>query len=334
MCWWPTTAMGRSRSFWATPTVRNWAQLFAHPEVSHPTALALGELGDGLAVYVAEEGQESAFLLTSFGVLVPSAAGASSVRRWTTSWWLAVRLHQSRRHRPARTGRWHSARCQPVGTGEPRREVPGGTAEADIVGDSGDGEGGTRPTAIDASKGDSSRDRGYHCLAGGGGEDEQGEAEAEAADPVTNLMLGWTSAAQTGRSGRCEPPGRRDGGGDRSPASRHQQRPAPMQEAKPMTEVATRRGTRRAAQLRRSSSCRPTNLRPQPPPTRRRHAATRRAPPELGRGGSGAQEWATALWAAPLLAAAWAAICRRCRSVRRGRSRRPGKWIPSIFFSL
>src|SRR5262249_1793208 len=47
------------------------AQTFAHPDVPHPTALALSDEGDRLDVYVAEEGQESALLLTSFGIVVP-----------------------------------------------------------------------------------------------------------------------------------------------------------------------------------------------------------------------------------------------------------------------
>src|SRR5205823_3022724 len=47
------------------------AQTFAHPDVPHPTALALSDEGDRLDVYLAEEGQESALLLTSFGIAVP-----------------------------------------------------------------------------------------------------------------------------------------------------------------------------------------------------------------------------------------------------------------------
>src|SRR5262249_60783166 len=47
------------------------AQPFPPPDMLHPTALALWERGDRLDVYVAEEGQESALLLTSFGIVVP-----------------------------------------------------------------------------------------------------------------------------------------------------------------------------------------------------------------------------------------------------------------------
>jgi hypothetical protein len=56
------------------PDGPNLAETFARAEVQHPTDLAVVSTGDLQDVYVAEEGQESALLLTSFGIPVPSAA--------------------------------------------------------------------------------------------------------------------------------------------------------------------------------------------------------------------------------------------------------------------
>jgi hypothetical protein len=52
------------------------AETFDRADVPHPTDLAVVSTGEVQEVYVAEEGRESAVLLTSFGIPIPSAAGA------------------------------------------------------------------------------------------------------------------------------------------------------------------------------------------------------------------------------------------------------------------
>jgi hypothetical protein len=47
------------------------ADSFSHAGVPHPTALALALAGEQTNIYVAGEGQEAAYLLTSFGIAVP-----------------------------------------------------------------------------------------------------------------------------------------------------------------------------------------------------------------------------------------------------------------------
>jgi hypothetical protein len=47
------------------------SQTFSRADLPHPTAIVLAHLEDGLAVYVTGEGQESALLLTSFGMAIP-----------------------------------------------------------------------------------------------------------------------------------------------------------------------------------------------------------------------------------------------------------------------
>jgi hypothetical protein len=51
------------------------AETFSRAGVPHPTALALTTAGEQTNVFVAEEGRESAFLLTSFGIVVPGPEG-------------------------------------------------------------------------------------------------------------------------------------------------------------------------------------------------------------------------------------------------------------------
>ncbi len=55
------------------------ADTFSRPDVMHPSDLALLNADDRLNVYVTQEGQESAFLLTSFGIAVPSSASLAEV---------------------------------------------------------------------------------------------------------------------------------------------------------------------------------------------------------------------------------------------------------------
>jgi hypothetical protein len=51
------------------------AESFSRADVPHPTALALTVVGEQTNIFVAEEGRESAFLLTSFGIVVPGPEG-------------------------------------------------------------------------------------------------------------------------------------------------------------------------------------------------------------------------------------------------------------------
>ncbi|MCI0455404.1 MAG: VCBS repeat-containing protein [Gemmataceae bacterium] len=50
------------------------AASFFHADVSHPTAVVVTGSGEDLQVYVTEEGEETAFLLTSFGIPIPTLA--------------------------------------------------------------------------------------------------------------------------------------------------------------------------------------------------------------------------------------------------------------------
>jgi hypothetical protein len=57
----------------STPDGPAFDKLFSSPDVPHPTDIAVADVNDARDVYVTTEGQESALLLTSFGIPVPAA---------------------------------------------------------------------------------------------------------------------------------------------------------------------------------------------------------------------------------------------------------------------
>jgi hypothetical protein len=62
---------GRMTLLLGGPDGPSFAASFSNAGVPHPTAVAVTGSGDVLQVYVTEEGQETAFLLTSFGIPIP-----------------------------------------------------------------------------------------------------------------------------------------------------------------------------------------------------------------------------------------------------------------------
>src|SRR5262249_8672157 len=71
------TRGGAQGTLWlGGPAGPSFAASFSHAGVPHPTAVAVTGSEDVLQVYVTEEGQETVFLLTSFGIPIPAPTAA------------------------------------------------------------------------------------------------------------------------------------------------------------------------------------------------------------------------------------------------------------------